>query len=63
MAIDGAGGGGGGRRRGKVSPEFKDLVQRVLVDGGFDQMRASKMSQEEFIRMLACFNAVGIHFS
>jgi 18S rRNA (adenine1779-N6/adenine1780-N6)-dimethyltransferase len=69
MAIDGvaggaAGGGGSGRRsKGKVSAEFKELVMKVLTEGGFEQQRPAKMTQEDFLRLLAAFNAAGIHFS
>lgn len=51
------------KRRGKASEEFKSLVLRVLEDGGFQDCRASKMSQDEFLQLLAAFNAVDIHFS
>lgn len=49
--------------RSKASPEFKDLVMKVLIDNGFDQMRPAKMTQDDFLRLLAAFNAAGIHFS
>ncbi len=67
MAVDGAAGGGaaptgGSTRRGKVSPGFKDKVMALLESNGFDQLRSSKMSQEEFLQLLAAFNAQGIHF-
>ncbi|KXZ55169.1 hypothetical protein GPECTOR_3g316 [Gonium pectorale] len=71
MTVDGGpaskagGGAAGGRRRGgsRVSPEFKELVMKVLTDNGLDTNRSSKMSQEEFLNMLALFNAAGIHFA
>lgn len=70
MAVDGgaaaggSGGGGGGRRGGgRVSQEFKDLVLRVLTENGVDTNRSSKMTQEEFLQLLAVFNAAGIHFA
>jgi 18S rRNA (adenine1779-N6/adenine1780-N6)-dimethyltransferase len=71
MAVDGmdtdaaaAPAAAGGRKgKGKVSAEFKDLVMSVLTAGGFDQMRPAKMSQEDFLKLLADFNAAGIHFS
>ena len=66
MDMDGARGGGavvaGSTRRGKVSPGFKDKVMALLQSNGFDQLRSSKMSQEEFLQLLAVFNAQGIHF-
>ncbi len=68
MAVDGAAGpgasnGAGGRHgKGKVSPEFKAKVGAILQEGGFQESRASKMSQEELLALLAAFNAGGIHF-
>jgi len=49
--------------RGKASPEFKALVVGVLTSQGFDQMRSAKMRQEEFMALLAAFNAAGVHFT
>lgn len=66
MAVDGGAGtsGRGGRPRGaKVSPEFKAKVLRLLEENEFDQLRSSKMGQEEFLKLLALFNAAGIHFA
>ena len=36
---------------------------QVLEDNGLDTNRSSKMSQEEFLQLLALFNAAGIHFA
>ena len=47
----------------QVSPEFKAKVMDMLTQHGFDQLRSSKMAQEEFLRLLAAFNADGIHFA
>lgn len=72
MAVDGdesaaaaaaAATAGGRRGKGKVSPEFKELVLSVLIQNGFEQMRPAKMTQEDFLKLLADFNAAGIHFS
>jgi 18S rRNA (adenine1779-N6/adenine1780-N6)-dimethyltransferase len=54
---------GGRKGKGKVSAEFKEIVMAVLTAGGFDQMRPAKMTQEDFLKLLADFNAAGIHFS
>ena len=54
-----------GRRRGgkgKVSPEFKTLVENVLMDAGYAESRSAKLDQDDFLKLLACFNAVGVHF-
>jgi 18S rRNA (adenine1779-N6/adenine1780-N6)-dimethyltransferase len=34
-----------------------------LNTDGFVDMRASKMSQDDFLRLLATFNEAGIHFA
>ena len=57
-AAAAAGGGGGGG----VSEAFKSRVVGVLESNGLDQQRSSKMSQDEFLRLLALFNAAGVHF-
>lgn len=56
-------GGPSKRRRGKASEGFKEKVLDVLDSGGFAEKRASKMSQDEFLQLLAAFNSAGIHFS
>jgi 18S rRNA (adenine1779-N6/adenine1780-N6)-dimethyltransferase len=78
MALDGAGGAGNAgdvdaaavaaanpsrRSKRKVSPEFKDLMMAVLEGAGLAQARPAKMSQDDFLRLLAAFNAAGVHFS
>ncbi|KAF8057751.1 DIM1A [Scenedesmus sp. PABB004] len=65
MAVDGGGAAAAPARRSraKVSPEFKALVMRVLTAGGFEAMRPAKMTQDDFLKLLADFNAAGIHFS
>lgn len=39
------------------------LVEEVLASNSFEQMRASKMSQDDFLLLLATFNEKGIHFA
>ena len=51
------------RRRGKATEAFKEKVLDVLDSGGFQERRASKMSQDEFLQLLAAFNSAGIHFA
>jgi 18S rRNA (adenine1779-N6/adenine1780-N6)-dimethyltransferase len=45
-----------------VSPEFKELVVGVLEKAGYDQARSAKLAQEDFLALLAAFNAAGVHF-
>ena len=44
-------------------PDMKDTVQEVLTELEFLDKRAAKMDQDDFLRLLAAFNAKGIHFS
>ena len=46
----------------QVSPEFKAKVMEILSTGNFENLRSSKMSQDELLALLAAFNAHGIHF-
>ena len=57
------GGGGARRRRGRASEGFKEQVLEVLQRHGFLERRGAKMSQDDFLQLLAAFNAVGIHFA
>ncbi|KAL0340697.1 UNVERIFIED_CONTAM: Ribosomal RNA small subunit methyltransferase [Sesamum radiatum] len=43
--------------------DFKDKVLDVLKLGGFEDKRASKLSQADFMHLLSLFNKAGIHFS
>ena len=38
-------------------------MEEVLESNSFEQMRASKMSQDDFLLLLATFNEKGIHFA
>ena len=51
------------KKKGKASDEFKAKVMSILEKGGFAEMRASKMSQDDFLQLLAYFNESGIHFA
>ena len=51
------------KRRGKASDAFKSKVMGILETSGFAEKRASKMSQDEFLQLLAEFNKSGIHFT
>ncbi|KAL2246805.1 ribosomal RNA small subunit methyltransferase-like [Sesamum indicum] len=42
---------------------FKDKVLSVLKLGGFEEKRASKLTQADFMHLLSLFNKAGIHFS
>lgn len=47
---------------GEVS-EFKDKVLGVLREGQFEEKRASKLTQQEFLYLLSLFNKAGLHFT
>jgi 18S rRNA (adenine1779-N6/adenine1780-N6)-dimethyltransferase len=51
------------RRRGRASEGFKEKVLGVLTAHGLAEKRGAKMSQDEFLAMLAAFNQAGIHFA
>jgi 18S rRNA (adenine1779-N6/adenine1780-N6)-dimethyltransferase len=44
-------------------PSMKDIVEEVLTTEEFSDKRAARMDQDDFLRLLAAFNAKGIHFS
>ncbi|CAN8285866.1 unnamed protein product [Cochlearia groenlandica] len=48
---------------GGEASEFKEKVMNVLKEGGFEEKRSSKLSQQEFLYLLSLFNKYGIHFS
>lgn len=58
-----ASGGSARRRRGKATEGFKEQVMEVLQSNGFSERRSAKMSQDDFLQLLAVFNQAGIHFS
>lgn len=45
------------------SDEFKQRVLGVLQANDLDGQRSSKMGQDDFLRLLARFNAAGVHFA
>lgn len=63
MTVDGGPAVGGSGRRGKASAEFKEKILGMLTSQGFDQLRSSKMAQEDFLRLLSNFNSIGVHFA
>lgn len=44
-------------------PEMKPLIEEVLTSTGYSDQRAAKMDINDFLCLLAAFNAKGIHFS
>lgn len=44
-------------------PSMKEIVEEVLTAEDFSDKRAARMDQDDFLRLLAAFNAKGIHFS
>ena len=42
---------------------IRELMEEVLAQHGFEQMRSSKMTQDDFLLLLATFNEKNIHFS
>lgn len=55
---------GGAELHDPSTPEgVRRLVEEVLATNGHENMRASKMSQDDFLVLLATFNEKGIHFA
>ncbi|KAJ7547052.1 hypothetical protein O6H91_08G066700 [Diphasiastrum complanatum] len=42
---------------------IKETVQTVLQEGGYQNKRSSKMTQDDFIKLLSQLNNAGIHFA
>jgi 18S rRNA (adenine1779-N6/adenine1780-N6)-dimethyltransferase len=48
----------------ETDPNFViDSVKRILTETEMDNARASKMNQDEFLRLMAAFNEAGFHFT
>ena len=41
---------------------MKSLIEKVLNTNGYVEMRSVKMTQDDFLQLLAVFNENGIHF-
>jgi 18S rRNA (adenine1779-N6/adenine1780-N6)-dimethyltransferase len=42
---------------------MKQLVEKVLTKEGYSDQRAAKLDLNDFLCLLAAFNAEGIHFT
>jgi 18S rRNA (adenine1779-N6/adenine1780-N6)-dimethyltransferase len=42
---------------------WKEKVLNILREGGYEEKRGSKMTQDDFMQMLSLFNSHGIHFT
>ncbi|XP_024369580.1 ribosomal RNA small subunit methyltransferase isoform X2 [Physcomitrium patens] len=42
---------------------FKEKCLGVLAEGGYEDKRSSKLTQDDFLRLLALFNKAGVHFT
>lgn len=51
-----------GSKAGRYSEAFKAKVLEVLESTGYADKRAAKLGQDDFLTLLAAFNAVDIHF-
>jgi len=45
------------------TPDMKGLVERVLAEQEATEKRAARMDQDDFLALLAAFNANGVHFT
>ncbi|KAI0098707.1 dimethyladenosine transferase-like protein [Nemania sp. FL0031] len=53
----------GSLRKTRVALLVKEKVRKVLEDTELAESRSAKLSENDFLRLLAAFNAEGIHFS
>jgi len=45
-------------------PDFvKNKVAEILAESGMETARATKMTQDEYLKLLAMFNEAGFHFA
>ena len=44
-------------------PSMKGIVEEVIKNEGYEDTRAFKMDLNDFLCLLAAFNAKGVHFS
>jgi 18S rRNA (adenine1779-N6/adenine1780-N6)-dimethyltransferase len=42
---------------------FKEKICKIIIDGGYEQKRAAKLTQDDFLQLLCLFNSHGIHFA
>ena len=55
---------GGAELHDPTTPDgVRKLLEEVLATNGHENMRASKMTQDDFLNLLATFNEKGIHFA
>ena len=57
MEVEGSG------EKGKEASVYKEKALQVLRSGGFEDKRSSKLTQDDFLRLLSLFNEAGIHFA
>jgi hypothetical protein len=47
----------------RSAARLRAQVLDILQQNGFEDARVAKMGQDDILRLLACFNAAGIHFA
>lgn len=50
-------------KKGRHSEAFKELILGILQENEFEDQRSAKLTQVDFLRLLASFNASGVHFT
>ena len=53
----------GGTGTVRDTADMKERVLGVLKEGGYEEKRSSKLSQDDFLHLLALLNKHGIHFA
>lgn len=46
----------------KVDPEFREKIMKILTDSGYIQKRPSKLTLDDYLKLLYLFNSNGVHF-
>jgi 18S rRNA (adenine1779-N6/adenine1780-N6)-dimethyltransferase len=41
---------------------MKEKVEKLLIDSDYSDKRANKLDMDDFLKLLAVFNAAGLHF-
>ena len=47
----------------RSAARLRAQVVDILQQNDFEDARVAKMGQDDILRLLACFNAAGIHFA
>jgi hypothetical protein len=46
----------------KVDPEFREKIVKILTDSDYLTKRPSKLTLDDYLKLLYIFNSNGVHF-